>query len=144
MVGKFGAFLSDFFIYKGFGVASFLFVRLLFLTGAYLVLDLAVSKLKKTWFWDIFAIIILSILFGFFSQSLPELGGIIGYEMNLFSQDYIGKTGTLISPTDFGVVIYLIFKIKVSPDKIKSAFESTKKEINDDLKTPVKILQLIT
>jgi len=135
-LGKFGAFLSDFFIYKGFGVASFLFVRLLFLTGAYLVLDLAVSKLKKTWFWDIFAIIILSILFGFFSQSLPELGGIIGYEMNLFSQDYIGKTGTLLALI-FGVVIYLIFKIKVSPDKIKNAFESTKKEINDDLKTPV-------
>jgi len=135
-LGKFGAFLSDFFIYKGFGVASFLFVRLLFLTGAYLVLDLAVSKLKKTWFWDIFAIIILSILFGFFSQSLPELGGIIGYEMNLFSQDYIGKTGTLLALL-FGVVIYLIFKIKVSPDKIKNAFESTKKEINDDLKTPV-------
>ncbi|RXR19343.1 DNA translocase FtsK [Flavobacterium amnicola] len=135
-LGKFGAFLSDFFIYKGFGVASFLFVRLLFLTGAYLVLDMAVSKLKKTWFWDIFAIIILSILFGFFSQSLPELGGIIGYEMNLFSQDYIGKTGTLLALI-FGVVIYLIFKIKVSPDKIKSAFESTKKEINDDLKTPI-------
>src|SRR6188768_301392 len=50
-LGKFGAFLSDFFIYKGFGVASFLFVRLLFITGAYLVLDLAVAKLKKTWFW---------------------------------------------------------------------------------------------
>ncbi|MES2811494.1 MAG: DNA translocase FtsK [Bacteroidota bacterium] len=133
-LGKFGAFLSDFFIYKGFGVASFLFVRLLFLTGAYLVLDLAVSKLKKTWFWDIFAIIILSILFGFFSQSLPELGGIIGYEMNLFSQDYIGKTGTLLALI-FGVVIYLIFKIKVSPEKIKGAFESTKKEINDDLTT---------
>ncbi|WP_300565927.1 DNA translocase FtsK 4TM domain-containing protein, partial [Flavobacterium sp.] len=62
-LGKFGAFLSDFFIYKGFGVASFLFVRLLFLTGAYLVLDLSIAKLKKTWFWDIFVIIILSILF---------------------------------------------------------------------------------
>ena len=37
-LGKFGAFVSDFFIYKGFGVASFLFVRLFFLTGAYLVL----------------------------------------------------------------------------------------------------------
>ncbi|MBP9792736.1 MAG: DNA translocase FtsK [Flavobacterium sp.] len=135
-LGKFGAFLSDFFIYKGFGVASFLLVRLLFLTGAYLVLDLAVSKLKKTWFWDMFVIIILSILFGFFSQSLPELGGVIGYEMNAFSQDYIGKAGTLLALI-FGIVIYLIFKIKVSPDKIKNAFESTKKEINNDLNTPV-------
>src|SRR6187399_2567540 len=37
-LGKVGAILADFFIYKGFGVASFLFVRLLFITGAYLVL----------------------------------------------------------------------------------------------------------
>jgi S-DNA-T family DNA segregation ATPase FtsK/SpoIIIE len=132
-LGKFGAFVSDFFIYKGFGVASFLFVRLLFLTGAYLVLDLAVGKLKKTWFWDIFVIIILSILFGFFGNYLPELGGVIGYEMNLFSQDYIGKSGTLLALI-FGIVIYLIFKIKVSPDKIKGFFEKTKNDIKEELK----------
>ena len=132
-LGKFGAFVSDFFIYKGFGVASFLFVRLLFLTGAYLVLDLAIGKLKKTWFWDIFVIIILSIVFGFFGDFLPELGGVIGYEMNLFSQDYIGKSGTLLALI-FGIVIYLIFKIKISPDKIKGFFEDTKNDIKEELK----------
>ncbi|HKX86406.1 MAG TPA: DNA translocase FtsK [Flavobacterium sp.] len=135
-LGKFGAFLADFFIYKGFGVASFLFARLLFLTGAYLVLDMKVSKLKKTWFWDMFVVIVLSILFGFFGNQLPELGGVIGYEMNIFSQDYIGKTGTLLALL-FGIVIYLIFKVKVSPDKIKSAFEKTKSEIREDLSTSV-------
>jgi S-DNA-T family DNA segregation ATPase FtsK/SpoIIIE len=132
-LGKFGAFVSDFFIYKGFGVASFLFVRLLFLTGAYLVLDLALNKLKRTWFWDIFVIIILAILFGFFGNFLPELGGVIGYEMNLFSQDYIGKSGTLLALI-FGIVIYLIFKIKVSPDKIKGFFEKTKNDLKEELK----------
>ena len=132
-LGKFGAFVSDFFIYKGFGVASFLFVRLFFLTGAYLVLDLAVGKLKKTWFWDIFVIIILAILFGFFGNFLPELGGVIGYEMNLFSQDYIGKSGTLLALL-FGIVIYLIFKIKISPDKIKDLFEKTKNDLKEELK----------
>jgi S-DNA-T family DNA segregation ATPase FtsK/SpoIIIE len=131
-LGKFGAYLADFFIYKGFGAASFLFVKLLFLTGAFLVLDLPMKKLKGTWFWDVFAIIILSVLFGFFATSLPELGGVIGYEMNLFSQDYIGKTGTLLVLI-FGILIYLIFKIKVSPDAIKSFFEKKKKEITDDI-----------
>ncbi|MGK4568391.1 DNA translocase FtsK 4TM domain-containing protein [Flavobacterium sp. 3HN19-14] len=43
-LGKFGAFLADIFVYKGFGAASFLFVRLFFLTGAYLVLDLSVKN----------------------------------------------------------------------------------------------------
>jgi len=131
-LGKFGAYLADLMVYKGFGIASFIFVRLFFLTGIFLVLDISLKKLKRIWFWDLFVIIILSVLFGFFATSLPELGGIIGYELNLFSQDYIGKTGTLLV-LFFGLIIYLIFKIKVSPEKIKSFFESTKKEINNDL-----------
>lgn len=131
-LGKFGAFLADLMIYKGFGVASFLFVRLFFLTGIFLVLDIGLKKLKRIWFWDLYVIIVLSVLFGFFATSLPELGGIIGFELNLFSQDYIGKPGTLLVLI-FGLIIYLIFKIKVSPERIKSFFEKTKKEIKTDL-----------
>ena len=137
-LGKFGAYLADFFIYRGFGAASFLFVKLLFYTGLFLVLDLPMKKLKSTWFWDLFAVILLSILFGFFASTLPELGGTIGYEMNLFSQDYLGKTGTLLVLV-FGIITYLIFKIKVSPDAIKTFFEKKKKELHEDLnamKTP--------
>jgi len=130
-LGKFGAFLADVLIYKGFGIASFLFVRLFFLTGLFLILDISLRKLKNIWFWDLFVIIILSVLFGSFATSLPELGGTIGYELNLFSQDYIGKTGTLLLLL-FGLIIYLIFKIKVSPEKIKTFFENTKKEIKAD------------
>ena len=126
-LGKFGAYLSNLFIFKGFGVASFLYVRLLFLTGAYLVLDLGLRKLKKTWFWDLFVIIILSILFGFLGNYLPDLGGVIGFEMNSFLQDLIGKTGTLLVLI-FGIIIYLIFKINVSPDKIKNIFSKTELE----------------
>jgi S-DNA-T family DNA segregation ATPase FtsK/SpoIIIE len=72
---------------------SFLFVRLFFLTGIFLIL-VSANRLKGIWFWDLFAIIVLSVLFGF-ATSVPELGGTVGYELNLFLQDYIGKTGTL-------------------------------------------------
>src|SRR5690606_32857027 len=121
-LGKIGAYLADFFIYRGFGAASFLFVKLFFLTGAFLVLDIPLKRLRSTWFWDIFVMIVASILFGFFATSLPELGGVIGYEMNDFFQDYLGKTGTLLLLI-FGIIIYLIFKIQISPDAIKSLFE---------------------
>ena len=130
--GKLGAYIADLFIYRGFGVASFLFVKLFFLSGIYLLLDLPIKKLKNTWFWDLFAIIILSITFGFFATSLPELGGTIGYEINQFIQDYIGKTGTLLGIV-FAIVIYLIFKIKISPDAIKTFFEKKHKDIKDNL-----------
>jgi S-DNA-T family DNA segregation ATPase FtsK/SpoIIIE len=131
-LGKFGAFLANLIVYQGFGLASFIFVRLFFLTGVFLVLEISLKKLKKIWFWDLFVIIVLSVLFGFFATSLPELGGIIGYELNLFLQDYLGKSGTLLSLV-FGLIIYSIFKIKISPEKIKSFFESTKNEIKRDL-----------
>ncbi|WJS96814.1 DNA translocase FtsK [Flavobacterium johnsoniae] len=133
-LGKFGAYLSDLVIYRGFGLASFLFVRLFFLTGMFLALELSTQKLKNTWFWDIFAIIIVSILFGFFATSAPELGGTIGYELNLFLQDYIGKTGTLLTLL-FGLIVYLIFKIKLSPEKIQTYFDSTKKDFKSELNT---------
>ena len=133
-LGKLGAYLSDFFIYRGFGVASFLFVKIFFLSGIFLVLELPIKKLKNTWFWDLFAIVVLSILFGFFSTTLPELGGTVGYEMNIFLQDYIGKTGTLLVIV-FSIVIYLIFKIKISPDSIKSFFEKKQTELKEDLNT---------
>jgi S-DNA-T family DNA segregation ATPase FtsK/SpoIIIE len=134
-LGKFGAFLADLLVYKGFGLASFIFVRLFFLTGIYMVLAIPMRKLKTIWFWDLFVIIIVSVLFGFFATSVPELGGTIGYELNLFSQDYIGKTGTLLILL-FGLIIYVIFKLKISPEKIQSFLENTKKEIKTDLATP--------
>ena len=131
-LGKFGAYIADLFIYRGFGVAAFLLVKLLFLSGAFLILDLPIRKLKNTWFWDLFALIIVSILFGFFADNLPELGGTVGYEMNLFLQDYIGKTGTVLVLV-FSIIVYMIFKIKVSPDAIKSFFEKKHKEIKEDI-----------
>ncbi|MFM2229588.1 MAG: hypothetical protein RL607_846 [Bacteroidota bacterium] len=133
-LGKFGAWVADLFIYKGFGAASFLFVKLFFTTGAYLVLDISVRKLKSTWFWDLFALIVLSMILGFFANSIPELGGTIGYETNSFVQDYIGKTGTLLVLV-FSVLIYLIFKIRLSPDGIKAFYEKKKADMQADLDT---------
>ena len=131
-LGKLGAYLSNIIVYQGFGFASFLFVRLFFLTGIYLIVGLSIRKLKAIWFWDLFALIIISVLFGFFATSLPELGGVVGYELNLFLQDYIGKTGTLLVLV-FGLIIYLIFKMKLSPDTIQSFFEKTKQEFKTDI-----------
>lgn len=145
-LGKFGAYLADLFLYQGFGVASFLLVRLFFLTGIYLVLDMPVRKLKNTWFWDLFAIIVISIIFGFFADFLPELGGVIGFEMNLFIQDYLGKAGTLLVLV-FGLIIYLIFKMKISPDGIKNYFETKKREaeeraLADSIAAPIAVQEI--
>ncbi|MGZ9675919.1 DNA translocase FtsK [Flavobacterium sp. GNP001] len=126
-LGKFGAFLADLLVFQGFGIAAFLFVRLFFLTGLYMVLGIPGRKLKNIWFWDLFMMVILSVLLGFFATSVPELGGTIGYELNLFLQDYLGKTGTLLTLI-FSLIIYVIFKVKISPEKIQSLFTASAKE----------------
>ncbi|ESU28293.1 cell division protein [Flavobacterium limnosediminis JC2902] len=139
-LGKFGAYLSDFFLYRGFGAASFLLVRLFFLAGAYLLVDISLTKLKNSIFWDMFAMVIISVIFGFFWDYIPQLGGVIGYEMNLFTQDYIGKTGTFLV-LFFGIIVYLILKIKVSTEGIKNFFESRSKSFEEELNEGNEIIQ---
>jgi S-DNA-T family DNA segregation ATPase FtsK/SpoIIIE len=142
-LGKLGAYMADLFIYRGFGVASFVFVKMLFVTGFYLIVDLPFKKLKSIWFWDLYAITILAIAFGFFAQSVPELGGTIGFEMNSFLQDYIGKMGTALGLV-FTVLVYVIFKIRVSPDAFKNFFEKKHQEMTDNLQAVTDAAQKAT
>mgnify|MGYP006188575297 CR=1 FL=1 len=138
-LGKIGATVAHFFLFQGFGIASFIFVRLLFLSGVYLVIGLPIKKLKNTWFWDLFAMVNISLLFGFFASYIPELGGVIGFEMNLFFQDFMGKTGTLLVLL-FSVIIFIVLRIKIDPDKIEAFFKRKEKpeEIENTFDQPIK------
>jgi S-DNA-T family DNA segregation ATPase FtsK/SpoIIIE len=127
-LGKIGATVAHFFLFEGFGIASFIFVRLLFLSGVYLIIGLPIKKLKNTWFWDLFAMANISLLFGFFASYIPELGGVIGYEMNLFFKDFMGNTGTLLVLL-FSVIIFFVLRIKIDTDKIEAFFKRKEKPI---------------
>ena len=131
-LGKFGAYVADLFIYKGFGIASFFLVKLFFITGLYMVLNMPLKKLKSTWFWDLFAMIVLAVIFGFFAEFIPELGGVVGFEINHFLQDFIGKTGTLLVLI-FGLLVYGIFKRGITPESISAYFKSRKADLDEDL-----------
>lgn len=131
LLGKFGAIISHFFIYETFGIASFIFIKLFTLTGIYFLFNTSVKKLKRIWFWDIFLILILSITMGFFHEQMPNLGGIFGFEINDFIQDYLGKIGAIL----FLVLmffVFLFFKFKVTPDQIKDYFNKSKASIKED------------
>ncbi len=121
-MGKIGLFLSDLFIYKGFGVAAFFIVKILFLLGAYLIVDLPLSKLIRPIFWDLYMMILVSFFFGLLWSYLPHLSGIIGYEITNFIQQYIGLVGAILVLA-FAIVVFLIFKLKYSPDSIKDFLE---------------------
>ncbi|MFP4846162.1 DNA translocase FtsK [Winogradskyella sp. PE311] len=127
-----GAWVSEFFITKGFGIPSFIFSGLIFLSGVYVTLNLKKAKLRKHWVWGTLIVIWLSVLFGFFTHKYDVLGGVIGYEMNHFFQDYIGKIGTILLLL-FGLIAYLAIRFEVTGDTFVVLFKSAKRDIKDDM-----------
>jgi len=136
-LSKSGAWLSDFFIQRGFGIASFIFSGLVFLSGIYVLMDIKKAKLRKHWFWGTLIVIWLSVFFGFFAHKIDILGGIIGFEVNTFLQDYIGKIGTILLLI-FALIIYLAIRFKVTPQSFSRLFKSAKKDITDEFSSEIK------
>ncbi|XCF05167.1 DNA translocase FtsK [Tamlana crocina] len=131
-LSKSGAWLSDFFIQRGFGVASFIFSGLVFLSGVYVLMNINKAKLRKHWFWGILIIIWTSILLGFFGGKNDILGGTVGFELNTFLQDYIGKIGVALLLL-FGLITYLAIRFKLTFESFSMLFKSAKKDIKEEL-----------
>jgi S-DNA-T family DNA segregation ATPase FtsK/SpoIIIE len=129
LLGKLGAILSDFFVFEGFGVATFIFPILLFFSGLYIILNIPIKQLRKPWLNGITIMIWLSLGFAFFKPEFPLIAGKVGFEVNDFLQIYIGKTGVfLILLITF--LIFFIWKFKITPEKIKSLFPKSKSKPN--------------
>src|SRR5690606_32607927 len=60
LLNKFGASVSHFFMYQGFGLASFAFPLLLAITGLYLFLGLGTEGLIGKWIWGLLGVIWVS------------------------------------------------------------------------------------
>jgi S-DNA-T family DNA segregation ATPase FtsK/SpoIIIE len=133
-MSKFGANISDFFIYNGFGLAAFILASLVALTGVYLFFNFKMKNLFKFWFWGLLMMIWWAVFFGFFAENNSMLGGRVGFEINDYLQDYIGLIGTALLLT-FMLIAYLVFRLKITPELIGSYISSKKKEIRDDFET---------
>lgn len=126
-LSKFGAWVSHLLVYKGFGIASVLFAGLLLISGVTVLMNTSKQRLFRHWFWGILIIIWLSITTGYAFNAFPALGGVIGYQMNLFLQDYIGKIGTALLLL-FASICYIAIRFKVSPQQIAKLFSNQKKK----------------
>ena len=133
-LNKLGAWTSDFFINKGFGIASFIFSGLLFLSGIYITLDINKARLQRHWIWGTLIIIWLSVFFGFFSHKYDTLGGTIGFEINSFFQDYIGKIGTTLLLI-FVLITYLAIRFGVNGDTFVKLFKRAKSDFKSEVNT---------
>ncbi|WP_273567036.1 FtsK/SpoIIIE family DNA translocase [Maribacter halichondriae] len=137
LLNKFGANVSHFFVYRGFGLASLIFPFLLFVTGLNMFMSLAKTGLLKKWIWGLIFIIWISIALGFFAVEKPLLGGLVGYEMNDFLQDYTGKIGVFLLLL-FGLIFILVRFFKLTPDGIAGYFQKKSSVLASEFKSKTK------
>jgi len=112
-LGKIGAYLSHFLIYKSFGLGAFIIAYQLCLTGVKILLKKKLSTIIIAWNWSLFIILWLSVSLGFMYQNYAPLSGIIGYEINDYLQSFIGKTGLIIL---LSFLLNSVYNFKIQSD----------------------------
>jgi len=131
---KIGAYLSYLLMYKGFGIATFIAVWLIFLSGLKYLFNIKIALLNR-WYWGTLLMVLLATFLGFLQGKSTILSGVSGYEVNHFLQDYFGKIGTFLILFFFALV-YAVTKWQLTPEKIMSFFQNVfaklKREHNDD------------
>jgi len=125
LLGKLGAELSHYFVFNGFGAATFIFPIMLFFSGLYIILNIPVKQLIKPWFNAMITMIWLSLVLAFFKPEYPLMGGRVGLEVNEFLQIYVGRTGVFLIVL-ISFLVFIISKFKITPEKIKNLFPKPK------------------
>ena len=115
-LGKIGAMLSDFFIYRGFGLSSIIFPFLIFISALHILLDFKKRKLSNNWLWGFYLVFLVSIFFGLVDYG-NIYSGIIGYEIVSFLNIYISQIGVIFLLI-FMTLIYVTFRLKVGTNDV--------------------------
>ncbi|MCK9617153.1 MAG: DNA translocase FtsK [Lentimicrobiaceae bacterium] len=118
--GRFGAVISYFCIKSGFGIASLLFVPVVFFTGMHWLgaRFISISKLIK---YSLFGLVWISCAMGFIfpHSDFSILGGVIGIETATWLHGLLGKSGSGIL-IFFLLIAFLIIVYNVSFNWLKT------------------------
>ncbi len=117
-VGVLGAIVANLFIYKWFGVASFVLPPFFFIIGYYIVSRKEIVSIKRTFYFTAFFLIWLSTLLGYLTldptspKSLAYLSGGIGFEFAILMESLFGW-GTFIVLL-LSLLIFVIFFFNIT------------------------------
>jgi len=113
-LGKFGAMFSHFFIYKGFGVASFIMVPVLAVFGVQKLIQrkfINISAFNAKWlFIMVWSSLTLSYIF---QDQLNFIGGGYGYYINEQIINVLGGAGLLVM-LGFSMLTFLVLVVNLS------------------------------
>ena len=134
-LGNLGATLGQFFIYKLFGVASFLIPFYLFISGLQTFTNQHIIKLFRLFRNSIFIGIWITTFFGLFLSHVTILSGYYGAIISSFLSRLLGTTGTSLV-LGFSMLIFLGIYYRWTPEKIQEFFKRKEKEDDsEDLNT---------
>ena len=134
LLGVLGAYVAHFFIYKGFGVASFLICTFFFVLGINLLFGRKVFSLARNTRYVIAGLLVLSIAFAFiFRASQFSYGGAAGELVTDWMIKWVGVlgTGTILLVAAF---IYFVWRFNPKfalPQSKSQATLATQKEDNN-------------
>ena len=134
ILGKTGAYISHLFIYKLFGISSFILPIILFVSSYYILFNKKIFDLFGKINWLLLLLIWTTILSGYLRSYFPVQSGLVGFEVNLFLESYIGNVGILlILIFSFIISIAILFNITPSGalDSIKNLLKVKEPEFID-------------
>ena len=117
ILGKIGASISHFLIFKSFGIASFILPLILFISSYHLLFNKKILDLVRKINWLLILMIWTTLLSGYLSNYFPIQSGIIGFEINSFLETYIGNIG-IILVLSFMLVLSLAVLFNFTPNSI--------------------------
>jgi DNA segregation ATPase FtsK/SpoIIIE, S-DNA-T family len=142
-MGRMGALISYIFIKKWFGIASYLFVLMFFVSGMKLFLNIKVLPLSSTFKYSFFGVVWVSVAMGYLFRSSDYLllGGIFGFESNKWLNGILGNIGTgivlLFSIISlFIIALNLSFKKRVSESESDTVSTEEEAELTEPLTEP--------
>ena len=139
-LGLTGALLSHYFIFKGVGIAAFLFVPIFFLVGYKIVFLRSPTPFMPVLGFSSFFMIWLSSLFGYLAyvtdgeNPIGFLGGSIGYHIALYSQSLAGYGTFMI--LGLGLLIFVVYFFNITDFSKRQVAEIKEDKLRKE-KTPV-------
>ena len=134
ILGKIGAYISHLFIYKLFGFSSFVLPIILLVSSYYILLNKKIFDLFGKINWLLVLLIWITILSGYLKNYFPVQSGLVGFEVNLFLESYIGRIGILLILI-FSFIISIAILFNVTPSGtlslINNFFKAKEQKILD-------------
>lgn len=131
LLGVLGAYTAHTFMFKGFGIATYLFCSFFFVLGVNLLFEKKIFSLQRNLKYVIVGILVLSMALAFVTSNTGfSWGGAVGELLNGWFVKWIGTigTGALLTLSVFAYVIWRFNPTFTWPEeKIKQLFNSFNK-----------------